>query len=83
MGELPENLRLFLRVGSTVKQYGKNWRSRLIYELRHRTKRSVSKRLTFGSRSFSHVSSSGATNMEFDSSADDEAPPGGGCQGLI
>ena len=48
LGELPKNLRLFLRIGSTVKQYKKNWKSRLIYELKHKTKRSISKRLSFG-----------------------------------
>ena len=84
LGELPENLRLFLRVGSTVKEYRKNWKSRLIYELKHRTKRAVSKRLTFGSRSFRDTSSSATVNMSFDSSTDDdEAPPGGSGENSI
>ena len=48
LGELPKNLKLFLRVGSTVKQYKKNWKSRLIYELKHKTKTSVRKRLSCG-----------------------------------
>ena len=48
LGQLPKNLKLFLRIGSIVKQYKKNWKSRLIYELKHRTKRSINKRLSFG-----------------------------------
>ena len=35
LGNLPQNLRLFLRVGSTVRRYKKNWRGNLIYELKH------------------------------------------------
>ena len=46
--DLPENLRLFLRLGTAVKQYKKQWESMLIYELKHKTKQSLSKRLSFG-----------------------------------
>ena len=48
LGELPENLLLFLRVGATVERYKGGWEARLVYELKHRTKRSVSKRISFG-----------------------------------
>ena len=44
---LPKNPKLFLRIGSTVKQYKNNWKGTLIYQLKHETKRSVNKRLTF------------------------------------
>ena len=47
LGTLPKNLRLFLRIRSTVKQYKKNWKSQFIYELKHKMKRPVSERLTF------------------------------------
>ena len=52
LGKLPKNLLLFLRIASTVEKYKKNWKGRLIYELKHKTKRSVSKRLTFGNTEF-------------------------------
>ena len=65
LGELPQNLRLFLRVGTTVKQYRKNWRSRLVYELTHTTKQAIAKRLTFGRRGFRNMSMSTTTNTGF------------------
>ena len=46
-GNFPKNLQLFLRTGSTVKQYT-NWKGTLVYELKHKTKRSFYERLTFG-----------------------------------
>ena len=48
LGSLPKNLLLFLRVGTTVEKYKPGWEARLIYELKHRTKRSLSQRITFG-----------------------------------
>ena len=51
-GKLPKRLLLFLRMASAVKKYRRNWKGRLIYELKHKTKRSVSTRLTFGNMEF-------------------------------
>ena len=48
LGNLPQNLRLFLQLGTSVEKYKTNWEGRLIYELKHKTKRSFNKRLTFG-----------------------------------
>ena len=52
LGRLPQNLQLFLRMGSSVEKYKKNWKGRLIYELTHKTKRSINRRLTFGNAEF-------------------------------
>ena len=49
---LPENLGLFLRVSPVVKKYRRNWKDNLIYELKHKTKSSVNRRLTFGNAEF-------------------------------
>ena len=51
LGPLPENLSLFLRVNTTIKGYEKDWEDQLIYELKHRTKKPVRERLTFGNDS--------------------------------
>ena len=51
IGPLPENLSLFLRVNATIKGYEKDWKDQLIYELKHRTKKPVNQRLTFGNDS--------------------------------
>ena len=51
LGQLPENLNLFLRVNATIKGYKKDWEERLIYELQHKTKKPVTHRLTFGNDS--------------------------------
>ena len=40
-GKLPKNLQLFLRVSSSVEKYNKNWKGRLIYELKHKTRKPV------------------------------------------
>ena len=55
LGNIPENLQLFLRTGSSIEKYKNNWKGRLIYELKHNTKRSVSKRLTFGNTELNGV----------------------------
>ena len=52
LGKLPKNLQLFLRISSTVKKYKKNWKGSLIYELKHKTKRSIKKRLSFANTEF-------------------------------
>ena len=52
LGKLPKNLQLFLRMASTVKKYRKNWKGRLIYELKHKTKKSIRKRMTFGNTEY-------------------------------
>ena len=39
LGNLPENLRAFLRLGSTIKVYEKHYLKKLFYELTHCTKR--------------------------------------------
>ena len=52
LGKLPKNLQLFLRMASAVKKYRKNWKGTLIYELKHKTKKSIRKRLTFGNTDF-------------------------------
>ena len=51
-GNLPRNLRLFLQLGTTVEKYKTNWKNNLIYELKHKTKRPVRERLTFGNSRF-------------------------------
>ena len=52
LGKLPANLQLFLRVLAAVEKCRKNWKDILIYELKHKTKNSVKKRLTFGNAEF-------------------------------
>ena len=66
LGKLPANLQLFLRIGSSVEKYRKNWKDRLIYELKHKTKRSVSKRLTFGNTEFKDFNRMNDLTVEFD-----------------
>ena len=70
LGKLPQNLQLFLRIGSTVEKYRKNWKGKLIYELKHKTKRSVSKRLTFGNTEYNgfNLNRTNELSVEFDSS---------------
>ena len=51
LGPLPENLSLFLRINTTIKGYKKDWEDQLIYELKHKTKKPVRERLTFGNDS--------------------------------
>ena len=38
LGKLPKILQLFLRVSPAVEKCKKNWKARLIYELKHKTK---------------------------------------------
>ena len=70
LGKLPQNLQLFLRIGSTVEKYTKNWKGKLIYELKHKTKRSVSKRLTFGNTEYNgfNLNRVNEPSVEYDSS---------------
>ena len=70
LGKLPQNLQLFLRIGSTVEKYRKTWKGKLIYELKHKTKRSVSKRLTFGNTEYNgfNLNRTNELSVEFDSS---------------
>ena len=50
LGNLPKDLKLFLQHGATVERYKKNWKIRLIYELK--TTRSQRKKLTLGNTNF-------------------------------
>ena len=54
-GPFPENLSLFLRINTTIKGYKKDWENQLIYELKHRTKKSVNQGLTFGNDSDENI----------------------------
>ena len=49
-----------------------------MYELTHKTKRAVAKRLTFGSRSFRKTSASGTINTGYEFGTEHEVPPSGG-----
>ena len=70
LGKLPQNLQLFLRIASTVEKYKNNWKGKLIYELKHKTKRSVSKRLTFGNTEYNglNLNRINELSVEFDNS---------------
>ena len=72
LGKLPKNLLLFLRIASTVEKYKKNWKGRLIYELKHKTRGSVNKRLTFGNMGFNgfNLNKIDELSLELDSSTE-------------
>ena len=43
LGKLPENLRLFIKLGTTMKKYKGNWQNSVVYEVTHKAHQSLSK----------------------------------------
>ena len=48
--KMPDNLNMFLRLGTTINKFEWNWQDLLVYEVTHKTRRPLSKRLSFGKR---------------------------------
>ena len=46
--KMPDNMKVFLRLGTTVNKFERNWQDSLVYEATHKTRRPLSKRLSFG-----------------------------------